>query len=1341
MRAAFLQLKELAVLLCEQPATLPRRDLWKQFSTHVYHTLPEHEEPPSPACRLSTTSSRNSLFFTHNAAMLALIPNRKIRRSITRVLRHSLYVTTVKEVKHDRVSDGTSQPCPHLGHVLHPPLPEVRVRSRRSPRALLQLRPSHLARFTSDARHLAAANDSEDHNNERPVGDERSASEILVPENQDNVFKPDEIFVQDGQEEKSVSQADPPDGIGVHSPLDPPTSNPPRTDETDHLDISDDLSDTLNETSLKLTSPEAPDISAPDVIPDFYEIIRPHLVAPSQLPSNAPEELRVWLDEMREAANKDVRSRAHAQVNGPRPGQRADMVEHKYPRLAKDSASLWLVWDRAIRSPWKDAISIQHEFALAQCLLGNRPKEDTVDARNLRGSRLKQLLDHIEERAGASPELTQPGSTQLLFQSLRVYQFDLLDDWQSVQSSLRELLTPNAEPLDARTLDLRLVNLIRLILKDALQYDGPMRVLDLALDNFATVETPLLYWTDESARRVRRWGFQAYRVLETVEQAVATIKRPLEFLEDKERIWDQQRLRRAARLFLALQIRQREPELAYAVYLYQRRKELPIPWKLLSYLTRLLAKREAYAEAEDVFQRLVEVVNQTHGRYMDKIVSVARAGLGLAAHKGDVEAAELYFRRLEDIYREDHHRKPRPPNDPPRSIQTPDEREMTLLLHAYAVAGRLDDLLNVFARLFPSDNSKASQKPVKPNIFHYASIIMAYSRQGDLESTNRWLATMAGQGIQPNVYIYNIILHEFALRGDVDSVRSVLAQMSKARTRRDHVTYVHVIGMYGRLRDPVNAEKAFKHALKHGIRPSRQLFEQLVNVHVEAASWPGVIRVFDYVMNLPYRTLRLSISLCNILLKAYVVIGAPHYTVRGVFSRMTEFGATPNASTYSLVIQSAIDSGRMSEAKSLFLQMQSFLNLEPSSPVNVYPLSMLVAGHLRRGEHDAARAHYNEMIENDIQPSTKTFAAIIRSHATADNADGLRIAEDFLKQVLENPGTRTRYSQPRVPADTMQYLFVPLLLAHALKSSSSETERVYAEFLEQGGSSSISTLSILLLSYSRAGDIDAVVQVWEEVHKLGLSLVSHKSVFPDSPDTEDQEVGGSHASWLSYALSVYIDALSTAGKHNEIAETLASIRAEGFAFDANNWNHIAVAMMRAGEPEHAFEVLEKVILRYQGESERLMRERNMHPASPFIFDGPKDPEELERLDHRTSGAKERRIVVKTTERRVPFPGHDIKGEQQMQSVEDLIHSLHILHQVSPAWHLWKPFPYLLRVLGKFLTRDDEDDSVNLGLSAGGASDELMQRIYTTYPGAVAAVVSNQHKLDRKRSIPTVDRNV
>jgi hypothetical protein len=237
---------------------------------------------------------------------------------------------------------------------------------------------------------------------------------------------------------------------------------------------------------------------------------------------------------------------------------------------------------------------------------------------------------------------------------------------------------------------------------------------------------------------------------------------------------------------------------------------------------------------------------------------------------------------------------------------------------------------------------------------------------------------------------------------------------------------------------------------------------------------------------------------------------------------------------------------------------------------------------------------------------------------------------------------------------------------------------------------------------------------------------------------------------LCIPLSIYIDALSAAGLHLDIASIWKKFQEIGYTFDSHNWNHLAVALVRAGEPERAFEVVEKVIIPYERQSERIRKGRDRAPRTPFSSDAPpnvddgmpKQPLEVPRH------GKGREHAVRTATVKLSQIEESLEDEAY---ADDFAHPLHILHQISPSWTTWKAHSATLSVLLMVLSRLQSGALVEPVISdnvwdreppvdpdTGLKARELLNRIYKDYPDTSQAVTDFEVR-ERRRLADDYDR--
>ncbi|KAI6047532.1 hypothetical protein EDC04DRAFT_2597633 [Pisolithus marmoratus] len=665
--------------------------------------------------------------------------------------------------------------------------------------------------------------------------------------------------------------------------------------------------------------------------------------------------------------------------------------------------------------------------------------------------------------------------------------------------------------------------------------------------------------------------------------------------------------------------------------------------------------------------------------------------------------------------------------------------DKAMLMHTYAVSGRVETVISLFNEFFPEEGEE------KPTIFHYTTVIFAFAQRGDFEGLNFWLKAMMDAGHPPDAHVYSIILESFASRGDMDAVAAVLDQMRAANIQPSRVHYTTVIKFLAQRRDPVSAEAIYKRALREGIAPDRIMITALMNAHVEAGSWPGVIRIFDYLKSSGYRKIPLTIEVYNTLLKAYVMVGTPFHTVSMLFRRLQLTGVRPDAYTYALVIQSACDAGLMNVASDLFAEMEDRVGKwGPRRGIEVYVLTIIMAGHLRLGHKSQAKAVYDDMIARGIQPTSITFSQILQAYGNQGTADSLRIAEAFLRGIVETDLHRHVWATPKSIQSALEELHSPLMTVYSKQRDPKAVERLFEAMLAAGGEPTLLSLTILLDVYRRTDNITAVHNVWEQIWELALRLSRVDELFK-SEDKASTDPLSRQSNLLCLPLSIYIDALSAAGHHSVVPEIWLKARSQGFSFDSHNWNHLATALVRAAELDRAFAVVERVILPFQRQSQIVASTRDRFPESPLTFDtappnvdSPATESPLHRQKRRVAAVK---LATRKSGRNL-----DIDGDPN-----DFAHPLHILHQILPSWNVWRPHHIILELLASVLRhlqggRIVQPVGVSSQQSAGSdnvvsrakmASDTL-QRIYDDYPSTVRAVLLHERALSRRNAIKRVD---
>ncbi|KAG6842058.1 hypothetical protein C0991_003584 [Blastosporella zonata] len=857
-----------------------------------------------------------------------------------------------------------------------------------------------------------------------------------------------------------------------------------------------------------------------------------------------------------------------------------------------------------------------------------------------------------------------------------------------------------------------------MILTSIMRFEGNLAAMGFIGDEWENLSTHLDFKSSAVHTGAQKRAGTCLRT--TAQRVAAEITDPMPFLEKEE--WNHERRTNVGCFFIQALAHAHLGLEGREVLSSMQRLHLQVPRHFQYMLVRSLARRPAtmYA-AVDLFKSL------PHG---GQDVPYLQLGLHLYARQGAIETAEDFFSSITEV-------------------AVPSPEDTAALIHGYAMADNPTRAEEAFEKFFPLKDGKRTNSPTLP---HYSAVIYAHAKQAGANqaSITRWLTAMANENLVPNEHVFTIVLNAFAAAGDFESTMTVLQQMRKAGVRPNVVTYTIVITLLAHRKDPMGAEALFKRALKEGIVPDNRMIVSVMNAHVEGGSWKGVIRAYDYLMSA--RITALSLEVYNTLMKAYVLIGAPFSVVYKFFKRLEQSKAKPDAYTYSLLVQSACDAGLMSIAADIYYDMEQLFKDRPERNINanVYILTILMAGFLQHGDKVKAKAVYDEMVELGIHPSPVTFRIILKAYANERSKASLEIAEAFIKTLVAVPEEERTWKKPKYDsAGALHHLYSPVISGYARLNSPEDVERVLQDMQDAGEPTSLGTMTALMDVYRRTFNVDAVNEIWPQVKEFGIQLTSKDWMTPE--DGPSEITRGIRGNVLCVPLSIYIDALSAAGQHDDIAAVWKELRTRGFSFDSHNWNHLAVALVRAGQVERAFEVVERVIIPYQELSISSNQARDRNPSSPLFSDAiaerkareEKEEEEVPNL--KPLRGSHRNTAVKISKSKSQYiPGFESDNEDHGN---DFAYHLHILHQISPSWATWQAHNATLSVLLMAYNHLSNGRLVKATGTIGNNFDpdessharEMLNTIYSQYPKTIQLIIEYDERERNKLGSDEYDK--
>lgn len=501
----------------------------------------------------------------------------------------------------------------------------------------------------------------------------------------------------------------------------------------------------------------------------------------------------------------------------------------------------------------------------------------------------------------------------------------------------------------------------------------------------------------------------------------------------------------------------------------------------------------------------------------------------------------------------------------------------------------------------------------------YGLLIKACNRSDDVDLAEFYLTEALERGITPRSSDFNLLIDLHVRRTNIDAALAIFEQMKEFGVQPDKYTYTILIHGFSLRRDPESAAHALRAMISAGTTPDRITYAAVLNCYVESGLYDAAIRLFAWMRDHQDVRLRPTIEVCNIILKAYVLSSMPVQKVMQLVGRVREMGLHPNANTYALMLQSACDAGLMDLAEEVFSEAEralpSLSRTIPGQGANVYHFTIMIHGYLRLGEHAEAKDYFDEMRSRELAPSSITWNIMVHSYAHSENEANYDLACTLVSQLVADESKKafrpstlsipTRSKKSKGPeglsakhSPPFEILYTTLMVAQARRGEPEKVENTLKQMSRDSPALSVYTMTPLLDAYRRAGDVESALELFEQIYEVAVEAASSRShrVYAYSQPKRDDDGAENDAevasevptaakprqdansrNLLCLPVSIMIDLLSTAGRHEEIAKIWAKAKNDGFGFDSDNWNHLAASMARAGQLEEALSVVEHVL--------------------------------------------------------------------------------------------------------------------------------------------------------------------
>ncbi|KAK4706007.1 hypothetical protein P7C70_g204, partial [Phenoliferia sp. Uapishka_3] len=503
-----------------------------------------------------------------------------------------------------------------------------------------------------------------------------------------------------------------------------------------------------------------------------------------------------------------------------------------------------------------------------------------------------------------------------------------------------------------------------------------------------------------------------------------------------------------------------------------------------------------------------------------------------------------------------------------------------ILMRSRAQANELSAVLKTF------NETVALAASDRDRVRLWSLLIGAHVRVNDVEGAVLALDRLVASGLRPNLTILNTLLSGYSSRADAEATYRLFNRFSHYKVVPDGVSYNTLISLHTRRRDPEAATAVFHQSVNSGILPDQKTWTTLMNLFVEAGYWSLVTEIYRYLQAHDDPRMHPDTTCTNVILRATVMAGSTVDSTFTFFRGAVARGFRPDLSSYTLVLQSLCLHGEMAAAEALLTELDAESGLSSLPPsrglleADVHVMGVMVHGYLNAGETAKARALLLEMRVRGIQESSIIYGLVVGSFLRTNPQNGVatasKLAEDFLFKSPLEPQRRTlpsRRDLPLVRGTASLSVLFPLIQQLCKSMKAPEALKYFRLVLDGQTIPPIHLYSTLMDGYRRVGDEESLGKIWDYIHSAMLRAYPSKA--PSTQPTIDQY----HREALCVPFSIFIDSFSDRGAYRNIIHMWKTLAAEGFVFDAGNWNRLGIASCRWNQVEQAFWIAEHVLLR------------------------------------------------------------------------------------------------------------------------------------------------------------------
>ncbi|KAG0021415.1 hypothetical protein BGZ82_011340 [Podila clonocystis] len=495
---------------------------------------------------------------------------------------------------------------------------------------------------------------------------------------------------------------------------------------------------------------------------------------------------------------------------------------------------------------------------------------------------------------------------------------------------------------------------------------------------------------------------------------------------------------------------------------------------------------------------------------------------------------------------------------------------------------------------------------VDSNEFTFSALLQSLAH--DSEKSLELFQEMTKQ-VQPNTVNFNLLIRTFqhnadldgafkvlfAARGDVDGAEGFWSEMVHTHkvTPNTHA-YASMMQVYCTAEDMLSAQTVYREMIQAGIMPNEVIFGTLLTAYARRGDLTQMLSIYDAMRA---EGLKPNSYIYSNLLFGLVKDGDMK-AARRLFQNMEEDGFGQNVLAQTIMMKGYADQGNIKEAQLIYKSM-----IESGLIPNYMTYATLMHAHIKRGEKRQSRLFLNKIIRapgfvdleaDDEEGEEATDLGINQSHDRAVPVSLEHMERDHFQSTghLSTVGTERKPLKAAARPNLLM-AFTPLMDAYAKEGNALATRRMFELIKGRKMEPNTVTYTILMDGFRRAGDIESVLSIWNELFDRFSTHWKDLQSKPESQRPSSLSKKKVAVEWLQDRLStkavklqrimqqpvsITLDALCYSGRVLEAQAIWGQLEKVGFEFDSSNWNDYCVTLARNGRVLEACRIVQDKLL-------------------------------------------------------------------------------------------------------------------------------------------------------------------